>query len=213
MGQLAQKISEASSGLVCNFLRVMKKLRAPQSEILLDQESHFREDFPFPAICKTLEAGGSADSHSMGIVFNRESALEWTRPCLLQEYINHDATIFKVFTIGDYCLSVTRPSLVNFEPSDREPPLKFNSQKMQDVIGNPEDYQVPAVDQNTLEKISQIISNETGAHLVGYDLIRCTKTGEYAIIDMNFFPGYVGVEEFNERLLELIENLLNQRQN
>jgi Inositol 1,3,4-trisphosphate 5/6-kinase ATP-grasp domain len=51
----------------------------------------------------------------MGIAFNETGLRKFQTPLLLQEYLNHDRSLFKVFTLGDWFDVVTRSSLPNLE--------------------------------------------------------------------------------------------------
>jgi hypothetical protein len=63
---------------------------------ILEENSELPENFPFPAMAKSLVAAGSVESHEMGVVFNSEGLKKFKRPIILQEYFNHDAVIEKV---------------------------------------------------------------------------------------------------------------------
>jgi len=171
---------------------------------ILEKDDHISENVTFPCICKSLEAGGSENSHHMGIVFNTQSLLEWPRPVLVQQYYNHNCTIDKVFVIGDQSFVVRRPSLLNYEMVETNAPVIFNSQKMDDFLGNPENFDVPVIPKNTIEKITASVIKGTNLHLLGYDVITDNKTGQYYIIDINFFPGFKGIDKFNEIFFDFV---------
>ncbi|XP_030892308.1 inositol-tetrakisphosphate 1-kinase-like [Leptonychotes weddellii] len=81
----------------------------------------------FPFICKTRVAHGT-NSHEMAIVFNQEGLSAIQPPCVVQNFINHNAVLYKVFVVGESYTVVQRPSLKNFSAgtSDRES-IFFNS--------------------------------------------------------------------------------------
>ena len=66
-------------------------------------------------VCKSYEACGTAASHKMSVVFNRERLSRLSTPVMVQELYNHNSTIFKVFVIGDWIHVVKRKSLPNLE--------------------------------------------------------------------------------------------------
>lgn len=47
-----------------------------------------------------------------------------------------------------------------------------------------------------LDRIVKVMFEELGLYLLGIDVIIENETGRYAIIDMNTFPGYDGVDNF-----------------
>ena len=54
------------------------------------------DELNFPVIAKPLVADGSANSHTMSLVFNGEGLKKLTTPIVLQEFVNHGGVIFKV---------------------------------------------------------------------------------------------------------------------
>lgn len=50
----------------------------------------------------------------MAIVFNQEGLNAIQPPCVVQNFINHNAVLYKVFVVGESYTVVQRPSLKNF---------------------------------------------------------------------------------------------------
>lgn len=50
----------------------------------------------------------------MAIVFNQEGLSAVQPPCVVQNFINHNAVLYKVFVVGESYTVVQRPSLKNF---------------------------------------------------------------------------------------------------
>lgn len=69
--------------------------------------------FTYPLIAKPLTAAGTKESHRMVVLLNRSGLERIQTPCLLQEYSNHDGTLFKVYVLGDTVRVFPRPSLPN----------------------------------------------------------------------------------------------------
>ncbi|KAL7579811.1 hypothetical protein ACA910_021943 [Epithemia clementina (nom. ined.)] len=91
----------------------------------------------FPLIVKPLTAAGTKASHSMAVV-THPSGLEDIAdrvPCLLQEYANHNALLYKVYVLGDFVSVYKRRSLPNLPPSTTTPRkdapvvIEFDSQR------------------------------------------------------------------------------------
>jgi len=175
-------------------------LAVPKS-IIISENEKIPEDFPFPVICKTVEASGALTSHEMGLVWTPKGIEEFVRPILVQQFINHNATIFKVFVIGDFFYIVKRPSIKNFYPDDSTRTIKFNSQNFASLHGNPTE-ELP--EREFIDSINKYLSNNLGLTLIGFDIIKCSSTGTYYIIDANYFPGYTGVEDCPKKILDLI---------
>ncbi|KAL1790932.1 inositol-tetrakisphosphate 1-kinase [Sigmodon hispidus] len=169
----------------------------------------------FPFICKTRVAHGT-NSHEMAIVFNQEGLNAIQPPCVVQNFINHNAVLYKVFVVGESYTVVQRPSLKNFSAgtSDRES-IFFNSHnvskpesssvlteldKIEGVFERPSD--------EVIRELSRALRQALGVSLFGIDIIINNQTGQHAVIDVNAFPGYEGVSEFFTDLLNHIATVL-----
>jgi len=69
--------------------------------------------FNYPFIVKPLTAAGTAESHKMGILLDRHGISNIHTPCLLQEYLNHNGRLYKVYVLGNLVWVFPRPSLPN----------------------------------------------------------------------------------------------------
>nr|XP_058912875.1 inositol-tetrakisphosphate 1-kinase isoform X4 [Kogia breviceps] len=149
----------------------------------------------FPFICKTRVAHGTS-SHEMAIVFNQEGLSAIQPPCVVQNFINHNAVLYKVFVVGESYTVVQRPSLKNFSAgtSDRES-IFFNSHN----VSKPESSSVlTALDKiegvferpsdEVIRELSRALRQALGVSLFGIDIIINNQTGQHAVIDINAFP-------------------------
>ncbi len=66
-----------------------------------------------------------------------------------------------------------------------------------------------AFDNKKVNKIAQIVQNLFELNLVGIDIIIDRHTGDYAVIDVNYFPGYEGITDFSKELFDLCQHLLH----
>ncbi len=66
-----------------------------------------------------------------------------------------------------------------------------------------------AFDHTIVNKIVQTVQNLFQLNLVGIDIIIDINTGDYAVIDVNYFPGYEGVTDFSTDLFHLCQHLLH----
>ena len=73
----------------------------------------FTAPFTFPLIAKPLTAAGTVESHKLGIVLGKGGLKKLQKPCIVQEYANHDAALFKVYVLGEEVFVFQRPSLPN----------------------------------------------------------------------------------------------------
>uniref|UniRef100_A0A8C5FTZ4 Inositol-tetrakisphosphate 1-kinase n=1 Tax=Gadus morhua TaxID=8049 RepID=A0A8C5FTZ4_GADMO len=169
----------------------------------------------FPFICKTRVAHGT-NSHEMAIIFSEEDLINVRPPCVIQSFINHNAVLYKVFVVGDAYTVVERPSLKNFPfgPADRRA-IFFNSHNVSKPESssaltsrdNVEGLSQPPCD-HVIRELSRSLRRSLAASLFGIDVIINNQTGQHAVIDINAFPGYEGVPEFFNDLLNHITGLL-----
>jgi Inositol 1,3,4-trisphosphate 5/6-kinase ATP-grasp domain/Inositol 1,3,4-trisphosphate 5/6-kinase pre-ATP-grasp domain len=88
----------------------------------------------YPLIAKPIPAAGTKRSHCMGIVLNSRGLTNLEMPCLLQEYANHRAILFKVYVLGDEIHVFSRLSLPDLPTDSSElesllPFVEFDSQR------------------------------------------------------------------------------------
>ena len=157
-----------------------------------EEKNKIPSDFQFPAMVKSLVASGSLSAHDMAVVWSVKDIDQFTYPLYVQEYINHDGTIFKIYVLGEHNFTVTRVSLPNFAP-EYQAPMKFNSQDWKHQLP-PEltkDYtgkrQEPS--REVIAGASKSVSELLGLSLFGFDVIENVDTGRLAIIDVNYLPG------------------------
>uniref|UniRef100_A0A3Q0T5G9 Inositol-tetrakisphosphate 1-kinase n=1 Tax=Amphilophus citrinellus TaxID=61819 RepID=A0A3Q0T5G9_AMPCI len=174
-----------------------------------------RQGLTFPFICKTRVAHGT-NSHEMAIIFSEEDLKDVKPPCVIQSFINHNAVLYKVFVVGDSYTVVERPSLKNFPagPADRKA-IFFNSHNVSKPesssdltsVQNVEGVSQPPSD-DVIRELSRSLREALGVSLFGIDVIINNQTGQHAVIDINAFPGYEGVPEFFNDLLNHIISVL-----
>jgi glutathione synthase/RimK-type ligase-like ATP-grasp enzyme len=172
------------------------------------------ENFRFPAICKSTEASTVKGAHIMTIVndmnglraFISEQS-ESSGTLLIQEYISHNGTIFKVFILGSNWFIDRRVSFPNFPLEGKENEnFTFDSQQYKHVL--PPELMMahtgkwPIPNKVEIDTICQSARKSMNLSLFGFDLIQDSDTQKFSIIDINYLPDYVGVENFHSMLLE-----------
>lgn len=195
----------------------------------------------FPFLCKPLLAHGSTDAHKvciirciyarnlikefsccvsqMMVIFNADGLKDCQIPCVAQDFINHNAILYKVFVVGDKFHVVERPSLKNFYPKDciTSNTIFFNSfdisksgAKSKWSIISDEDKNLSVKPNfDIFERIVKNVAKSFGLILLGIDVVIENHTQKYAIIDVNVFPGYDGYPDFFEHLIDCIKNLID----
>ena len=93
---------------------------------------------------------------------------------------------------------------------DNREPLMFNSQSFGDILGKPQFESVPNPSPDLLKQIAFSIRSIFGLTIFGFDVIRDSASGDYVIIDINYFPGLSSVRNFHSHLLTHITTSLSK---
>jgi len=167
--------------------------------------AYVNSEFKFPAIAKTVQACGAKCAHEMVLVWSLDDINRFKRPLIVQPYLNHNATMAKVYVVGSDSTVIKRKSLPNLKPEPQHDPVFFNSQKYKHTVppglveaADAGKAQLPS--QDVIDAITKALSDLLELSLFGYDLITDSETGKHAIIDINYFPGYSEVANFNLKL-------------
>ncbi|KAH3818517.1 inositol-tetrakisphosphate 1-kinase-like [Dreissena polymorpha] len=170
----------------------------------------------YPFVCKPVNAHGTEDCHMMAIVFNEAGLCDVTAPCVAHQFINHDATLYKVFKIGRKQYVIRRPSLRNLFVEDGQTTVFFNTRDVSKkhsahLLTKPEpssSESAPlAPEAYKLDVFCEALRQKLGVDMFGVDVIVDRDTHRCAVIDVNFFPGYNEVETFFADLLEYLSSL------
>ncbi|XP_053978682.1 inositol-tetrakisphosphate 1-kinase-like [Hylaeus volcanicus] len=179
-----------------------------------------KTNIKFPLLCKSLIAQGCSDAHKMMIIFNEAGLKDCQPPCVAQEFINHNAIVYKIYIVGEHYHIDERPSFKNFYEEDCTTletiffnSVIFNSNyRSKWTILSEEDIPLTVKPKHEIfEKIVKKVIKLFGLVLIGVDVVIENHTGKYAIIDVNGFPGYVGYPDFFEQLIGCIKKLVEQR--
>ncbi|CAF2266175.1 unnamed protein product [Rotaria magnacalcarata] len=181
---------------------------------LMIEKMLINDRISFPIMCKPIQAHGDK-SHDMKIIFDVQHLNDIDKPCVLQQFIDHDGILFKVFAIGqkNYHI-VQRNSIRNLHAYPSRETISFHSSE---VSSSQADHILLSIDPSItitfnheiVNKISQTVQNLFELNLVGIDIIVDRNTGDYAVIDVNYFPGYEGVTDFSTQLFDLCQHLLH----
>ncbi|KAH1022263.1 hypothetical protein HUJ04_011686, partial [Dendroctonus ponderosae] len=186
-------------------------LRNEDLDIIKGELIHSLVNYPF--ICKPILGHGSRQAHEMSIIFNEKYLGDCKTPCVAQSFINHNAILYKIFIVGDRHCYFERPSLKNFQASQRES-IHFDSSDVSKAdsksrlsVLDPDDV-IKIEERNPDSKIIEVIANTLrksfGMDLLGIDVVIENTSGRYAIIDVNAYPGYDGFPNFFDALLDCI---------
>lgn len=170
------------------------------------QELFIKEGLAFPVILKTKEAAGPAKTHYMAIAVDftglqnvEEKGTFYEEDHLIQEFINHDEAIFKIYVIGDKTEFDTRQSMPNVNETilggksftfDSQISFKDQLAFLKERQNNYKQKQV-FIDPKLFDVMAQEINSQLGMSLYGFDLIKsCENEENIYIVDINYFPGF-----------------------
>lgn len=183
-----------------------------------------------PLIVKPLIAAGTKQSHYMLIALHESALTKLPPKSIVQEFVNHDATLYKVYVLGDFVNVYKRNSLPNL-PSDLSEAtvdlVKFDSQrpypKLKDFGIDIEDtsdrnsnsnfaQSTSTVTEVEVKPIVEVLKRAFNLELFGFDILMGSNNGECFVVDVNYFPSYKEVPNFPALLARyLTQRVLEQR--
>jgi inositol-1,3,4-trisphosphate 5/6-kinase/inositol-tetrakisphosphate 1-kinase len=170
----------------------------------------------FPCVCKPVVAHGTKLAHQMALVFNESGFDSMKYPCVVQQFIEHNAVLYKIFVVGKFHYIVQRPSIKNLTTLDSKTTIFFDSHDvskpsasshLNEVDGRSSPQTPP--DNRVITALARQVRTKMNLLLFGIDLIIETSTKKHYIIDINSFPGYEGVPNFLDALGDLLVDRLN----
>eukprot|EP00742_Colponemidia_sp_Colp-10_P006857 GILJ01007350.1.p1 GENE.GILJ01007350.1~~GILJ01007350.1.p1 ORF type:complete len:588 (+),score=100.10 GILJ01007350.1:3-1766(+) len=212
-------------------------LRAPRCLVLDSIPSDPRDvitrnGLAYPVIVKTVEACGSSCAHEMAVIFNGLGVEDVMKtlpfPLMFQEYVNHSATLYKVYVLGDLVHLMVRPSIPDAPPAflesahlSAQPVLTaFNSQKAfptgfesasESTLNQvPTPNSTESINSEAVRRIAAAISECMGLTIFGFDLIIEARSGDYLLIDVNYFPSFRELDNFPSLFKKHILNMIKQ---
>ncbi|KAM5557969.1 inositol-tetrakisphosphate 1-kinase 1 [Rosa sericea] len=183
-------------------------------QVLIHDPAELESDLglKFPVIAKPVLANGSAKSHQMSMVFSGEGLKKVETPILLQEFVNHGGTIFKVYVIGDYTECVKRRSLPDISDEQRTKlagvVVPFSQISNEEV--NIEGVEMPPP--GFVEELAKGICDGLKLNFFNFDVIRDSNDKHsYYVIDINYFPGYAKLHNFEHLLTDFFLAVLSNK--
>ncbi|KAL8588768.1 hypothetical protein ACOMHN_035264 [Nucella lapillus] len=173
----------------------------------------------FPLVVKPILSHGCRLAHEMAIIFSEDCLCDVEAPCVAQSFLNHNALLYKIFVVGSRQFIVQRPSLKNLYPGNQatvffdtqEVSKPGSSHPLNEIDAGSLEEPLVKPDWALLEQMGAAISDVMAMSLIGIDIIIDCKTQQYAVIDINSFPGFEGVEGFFSHLRDHILQCLRTR--
>ena len=174
-------------------------------------------NFYYPLIIKhVMGASLGKEAHEMSIIFDENGLVDLKTPCFLQQFYNHSGYMLKIYTVGEKYYICKRPSIrdltagsfptVHFNSNDiskrgKSSPLHSNTLEQSSIINN----DTALIERDIVVELLTRLKHEFAFTLLGIDIIVDKETGDYGIIDINYFPGYDGVrDQFHTDLVNLL---------
>ncbi|CAN4089346.1 unnamed protein product [Withania somnifera] len=185
------------------------------------QDAVGNQGMRFPLIAKALLANATADAHHMFLVLNKDGLSGIKTPIILQEFVNHGGVIFKVYVAGDHVKCVKRRSLPDItdeklENSENLIPFSLISyfaeseQSDESLAKLMEAAEMPPA--SFINEVSKQLRQALNLHLFNFDMIRDSRAeNRYLVIDINYFPGYAKVLEYETMLTPCFLDIAHQK--
>ncbi|EGR29090.1 inositol -triphosphate 5 6 kinase, putative [Ichthyophthirius multifiliis] len=209
------------------------QLKVPQMVIFNPLKDSFddffnknKQELNYPLLIKPTTACSTQLSHFMAIILHEKGlnkAIQ-TKPfnqteIIIQELINHDGKIYKLYSIGNYTEKQVRASIPNIDTQkyqQEEGIWYFDSQKsffsqLPIACEQKIENKYFELNKQVVNEISQLIIRQLKINLFGFDIVKKTKTQEYYIIDINYFPGYKDFKDVCEKMQQLYYEILNKK--
>ncbi|CAI9087064.1 OLC1v1021034C1 [Oldenlandia corymbosa var. corymbosa] len=222
-----------------SMLQVVSHLHLPDSDsapcsfgipdqIPVLNTTHFQNlldncDVEYPVIAKPSASNGTAKSHQMYLVFNleglRKLGSELEPPFVLQQFVNHGGVVFKVYVVGDHVHCVRRDSLPDYDSDNNLGLLPFS--QISNLAGGDRgmgEARAAMPPERLVSDLAGGLRDALELNLFNFDLIRDNRkskggTDHYQIIDINYFPGYAKMPNYEAVFTDFLLRHLLHRHN
>ncbi|KAI8349466.1 inositol-tetrakisphosphate 1-kinase [Choanephora cucurbitarum] len=201
--------------------------------IALDSIRHWGNtiDIQFPAMCKRRTACSSTEAHQMTLIPSERGMLQLQKyygdedSVILQEFIQHDGVIVKVYVADGQITASTRPSFKNLDQTGEV--VHFDSQtlpkhfetknELSDGLdrvflrSDPEDihlHKEALLDMDRLQMIADSLYHQLGLTFFGFDVLLQAQTNAYYVVDVNYFPSFKNVDNFHSMFVDILKRRL-----
>lgn len=167
-----------------------------------------------PIVAKPLVS----KSHELSLAYDELSLKKLEPPLVLQEFINHGGVLFKVYIVGETVKVVRRfslPDVSEVELSKNAGVYHFPRVSCAAASADEADLD-PCVGElpprPLLERLAKGLRQRLGLRLFNLDIIREHGTRDnYYVIDINYFPGYGKLPEYEHVFTDFLLNLVQSK--
>ncbi|CAK7325008.1 unnamed protein product [Dovyalis caffra] len=157
-----------------------------------------------PSIVKPQVACGVADAHSMAITFRVEDFkdLDVPLPAIVQEYVDHSSTIFKIYVLGERVFYAVKKSIPNVDvltiSSERNElgPLLFDSLKSlptgteHSTAADSFKTNIDSFDLELVTDAANWLARQLDLTIFGFDVVIQEGSADHVIVDVNYLPSF-----------------------
>ncbi|KAI7899899.1 inositol-tetrakisphosphate 1-kinase [Cokeromyces recurvatus] len=184
----------------------------------------------FPVMCKRRTACSSTEAHQMTLIPSKQGMAKLEMfvkndSVMLQEFIQHDGVIVKVYVADGQITASTRPSFKNLDKTgdvvhfdSQTLPKSFETEiELSDELdkvflrsdpNNVHGYKESILDNNRLQKIADSLQLQLGLTFFGFDVLLESQTNHYYVVDVNYFPSFKDVDNFHSMFVDILEKRL-----
>ncbi|KAI9481559.1 MAG: inositol-tetrakisphosphate 1-kinase [Benjaminiella poitrasii] len=201
--------------------------RVPKSITVENWNNSNEIDIQFPVMCKRRTACSSTEAHQMTLIPSRQgmAKIKALDSVMLQEFIQHDGVIVKVYVADRQITASTRPSFKNMDKNgdvvhfdSQTLPKSFETEiELSDELDkiflrsdptNIHGYKESILDNNRLQMIADSLHHQLGLTFFGFDVLLESHTNEYYVVDVNYFPSFKDVDDFHSMFVDILEKRL-----
>ncbi|KAI4295773.1 hypothetical protein L6164_035783 [Bauhinia variegata] len=161
----------------------------------------------FPCIVKPKVACGVSHAHKMAIAFKVEDfkGLNVPLPAVIQEYVDHSSTIYKIYVLGEKIFYAVKKSIPNADVlmklsnGNDLKPLVFDSLKSLPAADDIQHSNNPTSDESIdLKRVSDAsnwLRRRLHLTIFGFDVVIQEGSRDHVIVDVNYLPSFKEVPE------------------
>ncbi|MFW9770834.1 MAG: RimK family alpha-L-glutamate ligase [Candidatus Heimdallarchaeota archaeon] len=116
----------------------------------------------------------------------------------IQEFIESDGIERKIYVVGDKIYGIQRENPLYIYL--REKPENINVEKIPR-----QEFKIT----ESIRTLARILAKELDVKIFGFDLIRPLSKRKYYLIDLNDFPGFMGIPNIEDAIVEYIKNYIS----
>ncbi|KAI8880917.1 hypothetical protein K501DRAFT_190174 [Backusella circina FSU 941] len=193
-------------------------------------------DIQFPAMCKRRTACSSTEAHQMILIPNAEGMSKLDQyvkddPVIIQEFVQHDGVIVKVYVADGQINASTRPSFKNMDatagdvvhfdsqilPKSFETEIELSNDLDRVFLrSDPSDIHLEKeaiLSTVLLQRIAESLHKQLGLTFFGFDVLLESKSNAYYVVDVNYFPSFKDVDDFHSKFVDILEKRLGIQSN